>query len=205
MRAALGVAVTLAAVGAAALLAAGRVLVVADPLPPRADAIVILAGSVPDRALAAADLYRAGLAPRVVVTRERAGTGQAALHARGVRLPEDDELTVMALRGLGVPSQAIVVLRRRAVSTESEARTTARSSGASSPRACISRTMSHPPMSFPPTYTCGIVGQLEKRLIASRFSGSASTSIALKGTPTSLSTCTVAAEKPHIGKLGVPF
>src|SRR5213076_19811 len=113
MRAALGVAVTLAAVGAAALLAAGRVLVVADPLPPRADAIVILAGSVPDRALAAADLYRAGL-------------GQAALHARGVRLPEDAELTVMALRGLGVPSQAIVVLRRRAVSTESEARTIAR-------------------------------------------------------------------------------
>jgi len=100
--------------------------VVADPLPPRADAIVILAGSVPDRALAAADLYRAGLASRVVVTRERAGTGQAALHARGVRLPEDAELTVMALRGLGVPSQAIVVLRRRAVSTESEARTIAR-------------------------------------------------------------------------------
>src|SRR5436190_11798803 len=118
MRAALGVAVTLAAVGAAALLAAGRVLVVADPLPPRADAIVILAGSVPDRALAAADLYRAGLAPRVVVTRERAGTGQAALHARGVRLPEDAELTVMALRGLGVPSPACVVTRRRAASTE---------------------------------------------------------------------------------------
>src|SRR5438552_2220768 len=134
MRAALGVAVTLAAVGAAALLAAGRVLVVADPLPPRADAIVILAGSVPDRALAAADLYRAGLAPRVVVTRERAGTGQAALHARGVRLPEDDELTVMALRGLGVPSQAIVVLRRRAVSTESEARTIARWACARRPR-----------------------------------------------------------------------
>ena len=126
MRAALGVAVALAAVGAAALLAAGRMLVVADPLPPRADAIVILGGSIPDRTLAAADLYRAGLAPRVVVTRERAGTGQAALHARGVRLPEDAELTVMALRGLGVPSQAIVVLRRRAVSTESEARTIAR-------------------------------------------------------------------------------
>src|SRR5438876_613593 len=64
MRAALGVAVALAAVGAAALLAAGRMLVVADPLPPRADAIVILGGSIPDRTLAAADLYRAGLAPR---------------------------------------------------------------------------------------------------------------------------------------------
>src|SRR5213078_5223900 len=122
MRAAVGVAVTLAAVAAAALLAAGRVLVVADPLPPRADAIVILAGSVPDRTLAAADLYRAGLAPRVVVTRERLPRGQAALRARGVRLPEGDELTVKALRELGVPPGAILLLRRRAVSTESEAR-----------------------------------------------------------------------------------
>src|SRR5947208_15280142 len=103
MRAALGVAVTLAAVGAAALLAAGRVLVVADPLPPRADAIVVLAGSVPDRALEAADLYGAGRAPRVVVTRERLPRGQAALRARGVRLPEEDELTVTAPRQPGLP------------------------------------------------------------------------------------------------------
>src|SRR5207245_31788 len=82
-----------AALVAAGLLGAGRLLVAADPLPPRADAIVILAGSVPDRTLEAADLYRAGLAPRVVVTRERLPRGQAALRARGVRLPESDELT----------------------------------------------------------------------------------------------------------------
>src|SRR2546429_7552464 len=108
MRAAVGSAVVLAARAAVALLGAGRVLVVADPLPPRADAIVILAGSVPDRTLEAADLYRAGLAPRVVVTRERLPRGQAALRARGVRLPEAAQLPVMALRGQGVPSQAIV-------------------------------------------------------------------------------------------------
>jgi len=126
MRAALGVAVALAAVAVAAILAAGRVLVVADPLPPRADAIVVLAGSVPDRALEAADLYGTGRAPRVVVTRERLPRGQAALRARGVRLPEEDELTVTALRQLGVPPTAILLLRRRAVSTESEARTIAR-------------------------------------------------------------------------------
>src|SRR5216683_2130084 len=101
MRATLGVAVVLAAAVAAALLAAGRVLVVAD-------------------------LYRAGVASRVVVTRERLHRGDAALRARGVRLPEGDELTVTALRELGVPPGAIVVLRRRAVSTESEARTIAR-------------------------------------------------------------------------------
>src|SRR6266566_2200508 len=87
MRAALGVAVVVAALVAVALLGAGRLLVVADPLPPRADAIVILAGSVPDRTLEAADLYRAGLAPRVVVTRERLPRGQAAMRARGVRPP----------------------------------------------------------------------------------------------------------------------
>ena len=126
MRAALGVVVALAALAAAAFLAAGRVLVVADPLPPRADAIVILAGSVPDRVLEAAELYRAGLAPRVVVTRERSPRGQAALRARGVRLPESDELSVMSLRQLGVPATATLVLHRRGVSTESEARTIAR-------------------------------------------------------------------------------
>jgi len=126
MRAALGVAVALAAAAAAALLAAGRVLVVADPLPPRADAIVILAGSVPDRVLEAADLYRAGLAPRVVVTRERLHRGDAALRARGVRLPEGDELTVTALARLDVPPAAIVRLERRAGSTEGEAATIAR-------------------------------------------------------------------------------
>src|SRR5438876_999698 len=40
MRAALGVAVVLAALAAVALLGAGRVLVVADPLPPRARLIL---------------------------------------------------------------------------------------------------------------------------------------------------------------------
>ena len=60
-------------------------------------------------------------------------------------------------------------------------------------------------MNFPPAYTCGIVGQLEKLLIPSRFSGSARTSTALNGTPISRRTCTVTAENPHIGKAGVPF
>jgi len=60
-----GIAVVLAA-GVATLLLAGRLLVVSDPLPPRADAIVVLAGSIPDRVLEAADLYRTGIAPRII-------------------------------------------------------------------------------------------------------------------------------------------
>src|SRR5919204_6466566 len=113
MRAALGVAVVLAALVVVVLLGAGRTLVVVDPLPAHADAIVILAGSVPDRTLEAADLYRAGIAPRVIVTREEARRGDPALHARGVFLPENDDLTLTALAQLGVPSSAIVHLRRR--------------------------------------------------------------------------------------------
>ena len=97
---------------------AGRLLVVGDPLPRSADAVVVLAGSIPSRVLEAADLYRAGLAPRVVVTREPL--------ARGARLPESDEIAIAALEQLGVPARAIVRLRRRARSTESEARTVAR-------------------------------------------------------------------------------
>src|SRR2546428_11028848 len=117
MRAALGVAVVLAALVAVALLGAGRLLVVADPLPPRADAIVILAGSVPDRVLEAADLYRAGIAPRIVVTRERVRRGDLALRTHGIRFPENDELTVEAPRRLGVPPPALLRPRRRAART----------------------------------------------------------------------------------------
>jgi len=116
----------IAAVMGAALVLAGRFLVVADPLPTHADAIVMLAGSIPDRVLETAELYRSGVAPRVVVTRERLRAGDAALRARGVRLPEPDEMAVTALERLGVPERAIVRLRRRTHSTESEAATIAR-------------------------------------------------------------------------------
>ena len=259
MRVALLVVLALAA--AALLPLAGGILVVADPLPASADAIVVLAGSIRDRALEAAAIYRDGIAPRVVVTRETSPPGATTLRGSGVELPESDALTRTALIGLGVPPRAIVTLRRRAQSTASEARTIARwacahgmrrlvvvtspahtrrarailvralgpdvavavrparadrfsgrrwlhvrrdakivlsewqkllhhwlverwqirpcgglrrrapaqadcavdfvaaaTSGASSPLACISRTMSQPPMNFPPTNTWGIVG-----------------------------------------------
>src|SRR5262249_18168035 len=55
----------------------------------------------------------------------RAG-GAGALGGRGIRLPEDHELTKEALVGLGVPGAAIHTLAGRAFSTVSEARTIAR-------------------------------------------------------------------------------
>ena len=105
---------------------AGHWLVASDPLPEHADAIVVLAGSVSDRVLEAADLYAVGLAPRVIVTRERPARGEWALAQRGVRLPDSDALRRSALEQLGIPPTAIVRLRRRAWSTESEAEIVAR-------------------------------------------------------------------------------
>ena len=126
MRARLVVPIALVAAALVAIAFAGRLLVVDDPLPRAADAIVILAGSVPDRAVEASELYRAGVAPRILLTREHLRRGEAVLRARGVRLPEGDALTHQALRALGVPDAAVVILRRRNTSTESEARTIAR-------------------------------------------------------------------------------
>ncbi len=125
MRVVLVVVVVLGA-AVALLPLAGRLLVVADPLPSSADAIVVLAGSIRGRALEAATLYRTGLAPRVVLTRETLPAGTAELAAAGVTVPESDVLTRNALIALGVPPRAIVTLRRRAQSTASEARTIAR-------------------------------------------------------------------------------
>jgi uncharacterized SAM-binding protein YcdF (DUF218 family) len=110
----------------AAILGAGRLLVVTDPLPARADAIVVMAGSIADRALEAAELYKSGVARRVVVTRERLPRGEVPLRARGVRLPESSEQTLAALHALGVPPSATIVLPGRARSTDSEARTISR-------------------------------------------------------------------------------
>lgn len=107
-------------------LLAGRALVVADPVPARGDAILILAGSVADRTLEAVDLYRTGVARRIVVTRERLQRGEGTLRARGARVAESDRETASVLQQLGVPESAVVMLRRRNRSTTSEARTVAR-------------------------------------------------------------------------------
>jgi uncharacterized SAM-binding protein YcdF (DUF218 family) len=120
-------AVVLLVAGAAiAVRGAGLFLVIADPLPPHADAIVVLAGSVSGRVLEAARFYRAGLAPRVVLTRTRLPSGAPALRGRGVRLPEEHEQAAGALEALGVPPSALRVLPRRTQSTKSEAHAIAR-------------------------------------------------------------------------------
>lgn len=65
--------------------------------------------------------------------------------------------------------------------------------------------MSLPPTNLPSMYTCGIVGQLENSLMPSRTSGSVSTLTVSNSAPARLSASTARDEKPHCGKLFVPF
>jgi uncharacterized SAM-binding protein YcdF (DUF218 family) len=101
------------------LRAAGRFLIV-DDAPVHADAIVVLAGSIPDRILHGADLYREGFAPLLVLTRDVEAPGLAELRRRGMALPERYQLNVSIAEQLGVPRGAILVMDRRAGSTIGE-------------------------------------------------------------------------------------
>jgi uncharacterized SAM-binding protein YcdF (DUF218 family) len=102
------------------LKAMGAFLVVADE-PQQADAIVVLSGSIPDRILEAVDLYHAGFAPRLLLTREGRMPGFDALRARGVALPERHEQNRDIAVALGVPRDAIEIVERRSTSTLAEA------------------------------------------------------------------------------------
>jgi uncharacterized SAM-binding protein YcdF (DUF218 family) len=97
----------------------GAFLVVRDPEAP-VDAIVVLSGSLPDRILHAVDLYHAGLAPRIVLTREIEMPGLADLRARGVQIPERHELNRSIATQLGVPDEALITIDPRAASTITE-------------------------------------------------------------------------------------
>ena len=97
----------------------GAMLVVQDPDAP-AEAIVVLSGSIPDRILHAVDLYKAGLAPQIVLTREVEMPGLEQLRARGVEIPERHEINRSIARQLGVPEEAMVTVEPRAASTISE-------------------------------------------------------------------------------------
>lgn len=85
--------------------AAGRFLVVSDPVVP-ADALFVFPGEVPRRAGCAADMVRSGLARRVIVSGERVPPVLAAI---GLPL-SDAELNARLLREQGVAAEAIVVL-----------------------------------------------------------------------------------------------
>ncbi len=101
------------------LTAAGGQLIHADPLQ-RADAIVVLAPFL-DRVMEAADVYRQGYAPLVIVTRGSRDAGEQELIDRHI-LESSEDRKRRALVALGVPHDAVVILDPLVDSTADEAR-----------------------------------------------------------------------------------
>lgn len=95
---------------------------VTDEVPEKTDAIVILSGSVPDRALEARDLYQQGLAPKIFLTKgKRSDSHRYVESGLGIDLPEEYEINETILRRLGVPEEAICKASEEIDCTEDEA------------------------------------------------------------------------------------
>ncbi|HEV2147333.1 MAG TPA: YdcF family protein [Longimicrobiaceae bacterium] len=100
------------------LTGVARLLTVRDPVS-RAELILALGGELNTRPFHAAELYRRGVAPRVVLVRERSGPAVEAGF-----FPNRTDVAVRILRRAGVPAEAITVLEPPggAGSTADEAR-----------------------------------------------------------------------------------
>lgn len=116
---------TLAAAGVVVAVFAGRILYAEDPLD-RADVLYVLAGARADRWLEAAELFRGGYAPRIVLGSGGGDAAERLLAGRGVRLPTDGELARDGLLQLGVPPAAIIVPDSRNDNTAEESSAFAR-------------------------------------------------------------------------------
>jgi len=97
----------------------GYWLIVEDPLQ-SADAIVVLSGGLPFRAVEAAHLYHAGYAPEVWVTKPVGYTGDLA--PMGIQYIGDEVYSREVLLHFGVPASAIRILETPIFSTEEEIR-----------------------------------------------------------------------------------
>jgi hypothetical protein len=94
----------------------GHWLVREDPVR-RSDAIAVLTGSFPQRAVEAAQLYRRGYAPEIWLTRPIKSSNY---DETGAPLNTEDARNVAVLRSFGVPSEAIHVLDAPIVNTADE-------------------------------------------------------------------------------------
>lgn len=107
----------LALAGVLGFRSAGRWLVREDPVA-HATAIVVLSGSLPFRAEAAASLYREGYAPEVWLTRPE--TPAEELSRLNIPFQGEEQYDREVLMHLGVPANAIRILPREIVDTEQE-------------------------------------------------------------------------------------
>jgi uncharacterized SAM-binding protein YcdF (DUF218 family) len=99
------------------LLYLGRWLVVEDPLE-KAQAIVVLSGRMPLRAMEAAKLYREGYAPKVWLTHST--EPGATLEAMGISYVGEDAYNLRVLTHEGVSANDIKVIEPAIVNTADE-------------------------------------------------------------------------------------
>jgi len=97
----------------------GAWLVVEDPLE-KADAVVVLGGTLYERPMEAVELYKEGWAPRIYLFRQVADWGEALLIERNFQYTREVDLQIEVMGRLGVPREAIGVLDQ-ANSTAEEA------------------------------------------------------------------------------------
>jgi uncharacterized SAM-binding protein YcdF (DUF218 family) len=110
------------AAGGYAFVHLGDFLAREDPLT-KADAIVVFAGTLAERPLEAADLFRAGYAPRIVVTRAYTEQGVFRLKELGIDIKTQFDLNREILLRLGIPEDALVTPPQVHDNTAAEART----------------------------------------------------------------------------------
>lgn len=85
-----------------------------DSVPTPADAIVVLMGSVKERAKRASELWKEGRAPKIVFVE-----AERTFAIPGIRAP-DGEASELYLQSLGIPQDAIVFDRNTAISSTAE-------------------------------------------------------------------------------------
>lgn len=95
------------------------VLIVEDPLQ-KAGAIVALGGQTPFREIEAAELYREGWAPSVIIVADAPSAESEALQRLRIRKQQSWELSRDVLIQQGVPPAAIVIPKDEAVGTLEE-------------------------------------------------------------------------------------
>jgi len=114
-----GIPIVLLTIGVLVFFGIGQWLVVQDPLA-HADAIVILSGHLPDRAVEAARLYSAGYAPQVWISRPLSPADE--LKTMKIFYLGEDFYNEKILLAKGVPVDAIRILERPSANTEMEVR-----------------------------------------------------------------------------------
>jgi uncharacterized SAM-binding protein YcdF (DUF218 family) len=97
----------------------GAWLVVVDPLE-KADAIVVLGGTMYERPMEAVELYKEGWAPRIYLFRQVSDWGEAVLVERNFQYTREVDLQIEVMGRLGVPREVIGILAQ-ANSTAEEA------------------------------------------------------------------------------------